>query len=151
MELSKIQEHWDKDSQLDQTENANSISKASGDTSVLHAKYFRILSDERLRLRQFEIQVKERTALLWKYYSRMPLDNDEMEQLNIDPIENEKRILKEQIRYFIDADKELLKLQTKIEYQKEKVDFLESILKMLNNRTFQIKNIIEWKKFIAGM
>jgi len=81
----------------------------------------------------------------------MPLDNDEMEQLNIDPIENEKRILKEQIRYFIDADKELLKLQTKIEYQKEKVDFLESILKMLNNRTFQIKNIIEWKKFIAGM
>ena len=51
---------------------------------------------------------------------------------------------------YLDADPELDKLQSKLVYQKEKINYLESILKSLNNRTFQIKNAIEWKKFTHG-
>ena len=38
----------------------------------------------------------------------------------------------------------------KIEYIKQVCKFCEDTLKQINNRTFQIKNAIEWKKFTGG-
>ena len=38
----------------------------------------------------------------------------------------------------------------KIEYLKQICGYCESILKQINNRTFQIKNAIDWKKFTMG-
>ena len=32
----------------------------------------------------------------------------------------------------------------------EKVNYLESIIKTLNNRNFLIKNAIDWRKFTSG-
>ena len=29
-------------------------------------------------------------------------------------------------------------------------DFAENVMKMLNNRGFQIKNAIDWKRFLEG-
>ena len=40
--------------------------------------------------------------------------------------------------------------QEKIEYQKEKINYLESIIKTVVNRNFLIKNIIDWRKFTSG-
>ena len=51
---------------------------------------------------------------------------------------------------FIESDKDVLELTEKISYQKEKIEFLESIIKSLNTRGFQIKNAIEWKRFTMG-
>ena len=51
---------------------------------------------------------------------------------------------------FIESDKDILELSEKISYQKEKIDYLESIIKSLNTRGFQIKNAIEWKRFTMG-
>jgi len=151
MDLSKIQDLWEKDSALDISDNINSVSQASADTPKLHAKYFKILSEERLEARRLELKMKERSALLWKFYAGMPMDEDELDFLRLDPINKEKRVLKDQIRYYIDADKPMLKLQTMLEYQNEKVSFLEEIIKQLNNRSFQLKNVIEWKRLIIGM
>jgi len=38
----------------------------------------------------------------------------------------------------------------KTSLQQEKVDYLEAILRQINNRGFQIKNAIDWNKFISG-
>ena len=35
--------------------------------------------------------------------------------------------------------------------QKEKVDFLESIIKSLNNRGFNLNAAIQWEKFKVGI
>ena len=35
--------------------------------------------------------------------------------------------------------------------QKEKMSFLEEVIKNLNQRNFQIRNAIEWKKFTQGV
>ena len=51
---------------------------------------------------------------------------------------------------FIESDKDFLELLEKISYQKEKIEYLESIVKSLNTRGFQIKNAIEWKRFTMG-
>ena len=39
----------------------------------------------------------------------------------------------------------------RIVMQKEKLDFLEEVIKNLNQRNFQIKNAIEWRKFTQGV
>ena len=38
----------------------------------------------------------------------------------------------------------------KIKYYNVTLKFLEEVIKNVSNRTFQIKNAIEWQKFQAG-
>ena len=38
----------------------------------------------------------------------------------------------------------------KIQYYDTMISYLDSILKQVSNRTYQIKNSIEWHKFQAG-
>ena len=35
-------------------------------------------------------------------------------------------------------------------YQESIVNYLEQILRMINNRSFTIKNAIEWRRFTSG-
>ena len=44
----------------------------------------------------------------------------------------------------------MIDIQEKIAYQKEKIEYLESIIKTVVNRNFLIKNIIDWRKFTSG-
>ena len=64
------------------------------------------------------------------------LDGDEMTRIIWDIIKN-KLILPY--------------LDLKIEYYDTMLTYLESILKVIQNRTYQIKNAIEFMRFNAGM
>ena len=57
---------------------------------------------------------------------------------------------KDAIQRHIDADEKLNKIDMKIRYYDTTLKFLEEIIKNVSNRTFQIKNSIEWHKFQAG-
>jgi hypothetical protein len=59
-------------------------------------------------------------------------------------------IIKADIPMYMDADDDIIKMNLKIGYQQEKVEFLESIIKSLVNRGFQIKAAIEWQRFTMG-
>ena len=50
----------------------------------------------------------------------------------------------------IDADDDIRKLHFKIAYIEQTLAFLDSVLRQINNRSFQIKNAIEWEKFKNG-
>ena len=50
----------------------------------------------------------------------------------------------------MDADLDLIKLLSKVDYYQVMISYLDSILKNINNRTYQIKNAIEWQQFIRG-
>ena len=52
---------------------------------------------------------------------------------------------------FIEADEDVRKLQLKIDYIEQTILFLDSVLRQINNRNYQIKNAIDWEKFQAGM
>ena len=60
------------------------------------------------------------------------------------------KILKTDVGIYLDADNELQELSQKEEYIKTMVDYVERILKEINNRQWIIKNAIEWKKFLHG-
>ena len=62
-----------------------------------------------------------------------------------------KLTTKEEISMFIEADEEVQKLQYKIGYIDQVLFFLDGVLRMINSRTYHIKNSIEWKRFQSGM
>jgi len=57
---------------------------------------------------------------------------------------------KDAIQRHLEADEKLTQLDLKIRYYDATLKFLEEIIKTVANRTFQIKNAIEWHKFQAG-
>ena len=60
------------------------------------------------------------------------------------------KVLKSDLDKYLDSDDELIKCLTKVEYYQMMLDYLESIIKVILNRTYQIKNAIEWQRFIRG-
>ena len=50
----------------------------------------------------------------------------------------------------MDADEKLSTVELKVRYYDTELKFLEEIIKNISNRTYQIKNAIEWQQFQAG-
>lgn len=143
MTLDEIHEMWESDSDIDRTE----LGEESLRIGKLHSKYFKVFSVERMRLRQYEQQYRQLYKLRYDYYMGT-LDVETLREYGWQP--NPLKILKTDIPTHIDADRPLGDLQMKIDLQKEKVDLLESIIKHLPNRGFNIKSAIEWAKFQHG-
>lgn len=143
MRLEEIQEHWDKDSCIDRTE----LGEESLRIPQLHSKYFKMFSSERMLLRKLESDLKEMYKEKHEYYNGT-LDEDTLKANGWDP--NPLKILRTDIPMFIDGDSDYKQLQLRIEMQKEKVEFVESIIKSLTNRGYQIAQAIAWEKFKVG-
>ena len=80
----------------------------------------------------------------WEYYGGKA-DPEVYKQNPLD-----LKILKQDVPIYLDGDKELIESQHTVEYHKAMVDHAEKMCKMLNNRGFQIKNAIDWKRFMEG-
>jgi len=143
MKVEDIMESWDKDSKLDETE----LGAESTKIPTLHNKYLKIFLAERVRLFQMKADLKKKRRVLLEYYLG-ELDQEELKELGRDQFY--KKLLKNEVDLYIDSDDMLTDISLKVTLQQEKVDYLESIIKSINNRGFQIKNAIEWNRFIAG-
>ena len=51
----------------------------------------------------------------------------------------------------MDADEKLSDASLKIGYYDTMLEYLESILKQISNRTYQIKNALDFMRFSAGL
>ena len=60
------------------------------------------------------------------------------------------KVLKADVHIYMDSDDELQRADQKAAYLNQVVKYLEQVLRSINNRTFLIKNAIEWKKFTSG-
>ena len=58
---------------------------------------------------------------------------------------------KDTMTKYLDADEKLSNSSLKIDYYDTMLTYIESILKMIQNRTYQIKNAIEFMRFNAGL
>ena len=57
---------------------------------------------------------------------------------------------KDDLKLYLDADEKLKNLSLKREYYDMMLRYTEEILKQISNRTYQIKNAIEWRRFTSG-
>ena len=143
MNLEEIQNEWEKDSKIDRTE----LGEESIKIPALHSKYYQLYSRERLQLARLTETMKLLKKDKWDYYSGN-LDMDELKDKGWEPFQ--LKVLKSDIQMYIDSDKDVIDSNLKVAYCKEKVDFLEAIIRTLNLRSYQINNAINWEKFKVG-
>lgn len=84
----------------------------------------------------------------WEYYNGDLNNPEDLERYGLDP--NPKKILRADIPTYLDSDKELNDILLKKVMHEEIVEFCKSVLKELNNRTWQLKTIADWEKFTSG-
>mgnify|MGYP003298894512 FL=1 len=132
---------WEKDSQID----ADNLHTESLKVPALHAKYHEMFNNFLLLRKKAEQQRKNIRHERYEYYSGKA--DPEVYQKN--PFGKKIRD-KDTMTKYLDADEKLKEVNLKIDYYETLLNYCESILKQINNRTYQIKNAIEWQKFIAG-
>ena len=143
MKLEDIQLSWEKDCQIDRTE----LGEESLKVSQLHSKYFKIFSTERMQLKKLEKEYKEQYRIKFEYYNGILCLSD-LKERGWEPFS--LKVLKSDLHIYIDSDKEIQHFQLKIDFQKEKIDFLENIIKSINTRGYQLKTAVDWERFKVG-
>lgn len=141
LDLDEIQKMWEKDAHIDM----DNLHQESINVPILHAKYFEIYNTVILLKKKAEQTRKNIRHERYEYFTG-----------KADPdvyIENPfpKKIRdKDTLQKYLDADEKLSQVSLKVEYYDTILNYLESILKVIQNRTYQIKNAIEFLRFQAG-
>ena len=141
-DLDTIQEMWEKDAKIAR----DNLHDESLNIPSLHAKYFQIYNTIFLLRKKAEQQRKNIRHERYEYFSGKA-DPDVYIQ---NPFPKKIRD-KDTMTKYLDADEKLSNASLKIEYYDTMLTYLESILKVIQNRTYQIKNAIEFMRFNAGM
>jgi hypothetical protein len=140
-DIAMIKSMWEKDSQID----IDNLHEESLKIPVLHSKYYDIFNNLVLLKAKAEQQRKNVRHERYEYYSGKA-DPDAYVK---DPFPKKVRD-KDAMNKYLDADEKLSTVSMKIEYYDVMINYVDSILKQLSNRTYQIKNSIEFLKFQAG-
>ena len=143
MKLEEIQLLWERDAQIDRTE----LGEESLRIPQLHSKYFKIFSQERLLFSKMEADFKQMYKNKYEWYNGS-ISEESLKEHEWEP--NPLKILRTDIPMHLEADRDLQSLSLKMEMQKEKVEFVEAVIKSLTTRGFQIKSAIDWERFKMG-
>ena len=134
MNLETLNDMWEKDSQL----NDEKLDHDSQAIPKLHAKYLRLYNNITTLRDQAELDVKRTYRDRWEYYtgkSEKPF-----------PV----KLIKTDVAIYLEADQEYQKSVLKAKYLNQMVESIKTILSAINNRSFHIKNAVEFAKFLKG-
>ena len=140
IDIDFIKDHWAQDSKMDE----DLLDHESIKIPQLHSKYLNWLSDVRLFKIKKEQEYKRLLREKFEYYTGKS-DTEVYKQKPFD-----LKILKQDVQLYIESDDEIQSVLNKLKYYKEMIFLLESILSNISTRGFQIKNSIEWQKFMQG-
>jgi len=115
---------------------------------VLHGKFLNIFHDESLILRKLDADYRILRKRKWEWYNGK-MSQQELTDAGWEPFAT--RILRQDMDVYMEADPDLTKAMQRIDLQKAKVEYLDSVIKQINNRNWVIRNAIEWRKFMSGV
>ena len=113
---------------------------------MLHAKYHDLYNNLILLRKKAEQQRKNVRHERYEYFS----GKSDPEVYAENPFPKKIRD-KDTMQKYMDADDKLSNVSLKIDYYDTMLVYLESILKQITNRTYQIKNAIEFMRFSSGL
>ena len=144
MNLDELKTMIKKDLEIDQT----ALDAESSRTPQIHNKYLVMFMDEKLKLKRMENELSVLRRNKWLYYTGR-MSKEELDQHGWEPFE--LNILKNEADQMIESDTDYIKASEKVNFQQEKVSYLEDVIKIVNNRQWQIRSIIDWLKFTQGV
>ena len=143
MNLETLQAEWDKDAEFD----LGRADEVIRNIPLLHAKYWRIFVDEKLRRLKLRNEYALLRHLRYEYFAGRLDDAERIKQgWPVQPL----RLVKQDIDSYLEADTILMPLKIKVEAQEIKMSFLEDVIKSINNRNFLVKNGIDYLRFSMG-
>lgn len=141
--LEDLLEMWRKDSIIDRTEPGKELINIP----QLHSKYLNILSKHRMLSKEAEFKYNKMKKLKWEYYTGK-LDDDQLKKYGWEPF---PFVLKSEITTYLESDDDINKYIVNKVIHDEIVEVCQSIMKELNGRTFQLRDFIQWERFIQGV
>lgn len=133
---------WESDSKID----PDNLHTESLNIPILHAKYYQMYNTVTLLYKKAQQQRKNIRHERYEYFSGK---SDPEVYIN-NPFPKKIRD-KDTMQKYLDADEKLSNCSLKIDYYETTLKYLEEILKQVGNRTYQIKNAIEFMRFSSGL
>jgi Recombination, repair and ssDNA binding protein UvsY len=144
MTLSDYHTEWEKDAVIDPSD----LDAAARNVPLLHARWWRYYTTERLRFKKIDMEFKSMYLLRYEYWNgRLDDTVREAQGWEVQPI----KVLTPQLSVYLDADPVLQDLQKKKAVLEETLRFLEDVIKQINGRGFHISNAIKFLAFKMGV
>lgn len=144
MTIEELMTIWETDSKIDETELAMETLKINS----LNAKYYNILSTKNLMVKKVEAKLKRIFKIKYEYYTGKTTAED-LKKYNWPQFQY--HINKADLPTYLEADKDIILINEEKDQLIEMVDYCKGVIKELNNRTWQIKNAIDFHKLTRGM
>ena len=142
IDLDTIQRMWEEDSKID----IDNLHTESLNIPILHSKYFDLYNTINLLKKKAEQQRKKIRHERYEYFTGKADPEVYLEN----PFPKKIRD-KETLQGYLDSDDKLSQVILKVEYYETMLSYIDSILKMISNRTYQIKNSIDFLRFQPGL
>lgn len=144
-DLPHVLLEWEKDCKIDELD----LSSTMRDTPKLHAKYIRFLSIAKGILRNNAVRYQKLRKIKFRYY-RGEMTQEELKKLGWAQWQGVKP-LKNEMDEFLKGDKDLVEWETRIINSETAISTLEQIVRSINSRGYDIRTMLEIKKFYNGV
>ena len=140
MTLDELQKMAENDLKIDDLELGDESLKHAS----LHQKYLNIYNNFRQLVAMKDAEYRILYRKKWEYYS----GKSEPQVYRDNPFDH--KILKQDLPIYLESDEELIKAKNLVEHYKICADTCERTMKQIQSRGWDIKNAIEWRKFVDG-
>ena len=140
MTLDELQAIAEKDLKVDDLELASESTR----NAALHQKDLTFLNHYKGLLITKKSELKRLKLKKWEYFT----GKSDPQVYRDNPFDY--KILKADLHIYLDADDDLIKAQSLVEYYEMCVDTCERYMKNISDRQWNIKNAIAWRRFESG-
>lgn len=144
MTLNDYHDMWQTDAALPPAD----LDEAARNVPLLHAKWWRYYTGERLRFKKLDLDFKILKRQRWEYWSGKLDDAERLEKgWPVQPL----KILSPNLPVYLESDSVLQEQEKRKAVSEETLRFIEDVIKSINNRGFAISNAINFLKFKMGV
>lgn len=130
----QIIEEWRADADL-----GEDLFEAARNIPILHSKWI----DKYLRVQLLKKEKEYEYDRLYKQKYSFYMGREETAP--------DEKIMKTEVQTYIKGDEEIIKVRAMADYYEKLEGTLKEILNNINNRSFQIKNAIDWLRYSRGI
>ena len=142
MHIDILKEQWTKDSVL-----SSDYHRESMKFTQLHSKYLNYFFDAKKDLTRMSKSLAKMRRIRFEYYTGT-IEPGMLDKFSWEPFL--RKILKTEVNMYLDSDDVLSTMEVELQDQKDKIHFIEEVLKQIGQRNFQIKEAVSWQKFVSG-
>lgn len=147
--FSTIKEEWAEDSKIDfqfrNKEYTEDLAKLALEIPFQHNKYLNHYTDLSQIKTSLEFEIRKLVREKREYYG-----GEADAKVYAEKPFGASIKTAEKMKTYLESDQDIINLEAKIKYVDQMLYFLDQVMRMISNRSFQIKNAIEWEKFING-